>query len=120
MAAHGGQTWWQGWGTGCPFSLGTAPALAGTFIFRVRGHREGTNLQPWGFLGWERGSPRWSLFSPQFRENLQDVLPSLPSQDDHFLLKWLRGNPGVGGDRDGGLADPWGAVELGKRGWRRG
>ncbi|KFM08087.1 SEC14-like 2, partial [Aptenodytes forsteri] len=29
----------------------------------------------------------------QFRENLQDVLPSLPSQDDYFLLKWLRGNP---------------------------
>ncbi|NXW48857.1 S14L2 protein, partial [Nyctiprogne leucopyga] len=28
--------------------------------------------------------------SPQFRENLQDVLPSLPAQDDHFLLKWLR------------------------------
>ncbi|NWH68036.1 S14L2 protein, partial [Geococcyx californianus] len=27
---------------------------------------------------------------PQFRENLQDVLPSLPSQDDYFLLKWLR------------------------------
>ncbi|NWH72751.1 S14L2 protein, partial [Piaya cayana] len=26
----------------------------------------------------------------QFRENLQDVLPSLPSQDDYFLLKWLR------------------------------
>ncbi|NXN55964.1 S14L2 protein, partial [Rynchops niger] len=32
------------------------------------------------------------LFSPQFRENLQDVLPSLPSQDDYFLLKWLRGD----------------------------
>ncbi|XP_009987637.1 PREDICTED: SEC14-like protein 2, partial [Tauraco erythrolophus] len=31
-----------------------------------------------------------SLFSLQFRENLQDVLPSLPSQDDYFLLKWLR------------------------------
>ncbi|NXK51642.1 S14L2 protein, partial [Chauna torquata] len=29
-------------------------------------------------------------FSPQFRENLKDVLPSLPSQDDYFLLKWLR------------------------------
>ncbi|NXF46062.1 S14L2 protein, partial [Oceanites oceanicus] len=28
--------------------------------------------------------------SPQFRENLQDVLPSLPSQDDYYLLKWLR------------------------------
>ncbi|NXP04131.1 S14L2 protein, partial [Thinocorus orbignyianus] len=30
------------------------------------------------------------LFSLQFRENLKDVLPSLPSQDDYFLLKWLR------------------------------
>ncbi|NXE96017.1 S14L2 protein, partial [Menura novaehollandiae] len=28
--------------------------------------------------------------SPQFRAKLQDVLPSLPSQDDYFLLKWLR------------------------------
>ncbi|NWT12162.1 S14L2 protein, partial [Vireo altiloquus] len=28
--------------------------------------------------------------SLQFREKLQDVLPSLPSQDDYFLLKWLR------------------------------
>ncbi|NWI55118.1 S14L2 protein, partial [Calyptomena viridis] len=26
----------------------------------------------------------------QFREKLQDVLASLPSQDDYFLLKWLR------------------------------
>ncbi|NXH55812.1 S14L2 protein, partial [Rhabdornis inornatus] len=31
-----------------------------------------------------------SCFSLQFREKLQDVLPSLPSQDDYFLLKWLR------------------------------
>ncbi|NWU82538.1 S14L2 protein, partial [Onychorhynchus coronatus] len=28
--------------------------------------------------------------SLQFREKLQDVLPSLPAQDDYFLLKWLR------------------------------
>ncbi|NXA11691.1 S14L2 protein, partial [Sapayoa aenigma] len=28
--------------------------------------------------------------SLQFREKLQDVLASLPSQDDYFLLKWLR------------------------------
>ncbi|NXT90086.1 S14L2 protein, partial [Anhinga rufa] len=28
--------------------------------------------------------------SPQLRENVRDVLPSLPSQDDYFLLKWLR------------------------------
>ena len=54
-------------------------------------------------LGWERGPLRqWSLFSPQFRENLQDVLPSLPSQDDYFLLKWLRGIPRVGDTRGGG------------------
>uniref|UniRef100_A0A8C4JVZ1 SEC14 like lipid binding 2 n=2 Tax=Dromaius novaehollandiae TaxID=8790 RepID=A0A8C4JVZ1_DRONO len=26
----------------------------------------------------------------RFRENLKDVLPCLPSQDDYFLLKWLR------------------------------
>uniref|UniRef100_A0A8C5X605 CRAL/TRIO N-terminal domain-containing protein n=1 Tax=Malurus cyaneus samueli TaxID=2593467 RepID=A0A8C5X605_9PASS len=25
-----------------------------------------------------------------FREKLKDVLPSLPAQDDYFLLKWLR------------------------------
>ncbi|NWY76219.1 S14L2 protein, partial [Erithacus rubecula] len=31
-----------------------------------------------------------SCLSLQFREKLQDVLPSLPSQDDYFLLKWLR------------------------------
>ncbi|NWV24426.1 S14L2 protein, partial [Origma solitaria] len=28
--------------------------------------------------------------SLQFREKLKDVMPSLPSQDDYFLLKWLR------------------------------
>ncbi|POI20844.1 hypothetical protein CIB84_015408 [Bambusicola thoracicus] len=28
--------------------------------------------------------------SPQFREKIKDVLPSLPSQDDYYLLKWLR------------------------------
>ncbi|XP_051887849.1 SEC14-like protein 2 [Pristis pectinata] len=26
----------------------------------------------------------------KFRENIQDILPSLPVQDDHFLLRWLR------------------------------
>uniref|UniRef100_A0A8D2J360 Uncharacterized protein n=1 Tax=Varanus komodoensis TaxID=61221 RepID=A0A8D2J360_VARKO len=25
-----------------------------------------------------------------FRENIQDILPGLPDQDDYFLLKWLR------------------------------
>ncbi|NWX91845.1 S14L2 protein, partial [Nothoprocta ornata] len=36
-----------------------------------------------------------TLFSPQFRANIKDLLPSLPSQDDYFLLKWLRGNRSV-------------------------
>ncbi|XP_055653474.1 SEC14-like protein 2 isoform X2 [Falco peregrinus] len=35
-------------------------------------------------------SPRQAEALAQFRENLKDVLPSLPSQDDYFLLKWLR------------------------------
>ncbi|KAK2523073.1 Sec14l2 [Columba guinea] len=35
-------------------------------------------------------SPRQAEALAQFRENLQDVLPSLPAQDDYFLLKWLR------------------------------
>ncbi|KAF7238444.1 SEC14-like protein 2 [Varanus komodoensis] len=26
----------------------------------------------------------------KFRENIQDILPGLPDQDDYFLLKWLR------------------------------
>ncbi|XP_006640494.2 SEC14-like lipid binding 8 [Lepisosteus oculatus] len=26
----------------------------------------------------------------QFRENIQDILPKLPAQHDHFLLRWLR------------------------------
>ncbi|ETE60225.1 SEC14-like protein 2, partial [Ophiophagus hannah] len=25
-----------------------------------------------------------------FRENIQDILPGLPTQDDYYLLKWLR------------------------------
>uniref|UniRef100_A0A8D2J1A6 SEC14-like protein 2 n=1 Tax=Varanus komodoensis TaxID=61221 RepID=A0A8D2J1A6_VARKO len=28
--------------------------------------------------------------TPTFRENIQDILPGLPDQDDYFLLKWLR------------------------------
>ncbi|XP_042684732.1 SEC14-like protein 2 isoform X1 [Centrocercus urophasianus] len=35
-------------------------------------------------------SPRQAEALAQFRENIKDVLPSLPLQDDHFLLKWLR------------------------------
>ncbi|KAG8146139.1 hypothetical protein E2320_012529 [Naja naja] len=26
----------------------------------------------------------------KFRENIQDILPGLPAQDDYYLLKWLR------------------------------
>ncbi|XP_061226460.1 SEC14-like protein 2 isoform X2 [Neopsephotus bourkii] len=35
-------------------------------------------------------SPRQAEALAQFREHVQDVLPSLPAQDDYFLLKWLR------------------------------
>lgn len=31
------------------------------------------------------------LRRPQFRERIQDILPQLPAQHDHFLLRWLRG-----------------------------
>lgn len=31
------------------------------------------------------------LRRPQFRERIQDILPQLPAQNDHFLLRWLRG-----------------------------
>ncbi|XP_054248768.1 SEC14-like protein 2 isoform X1 [Indicator indicator] len=35
-------------------------------------------------------SPRQAETLAQFRQKLQDVLPSLPDQDDYFLLRWLR------------------------------
>ncbi|KAL9834589.1 SEC14-like protein 2 isoform 1-T1 [Geothlypis trichas] len=35
-------------------------------------------------------SPQQAEVLAQFRGKLQDVLPSLPAQDDYFLLKWLR------------------------------
>ncbi|NWY38033.1 S14L2 protein, partial [Sylvia atricapilla] len=56
----------------------------------LRGKRKGqtSSLE---FFGEDQESlHQLSLLSPQFREKLQDVLPSLPSQDDYFLLKWLR------------------------------
>lgn len=37
-----------------------------------------------------------SYLSLQFRENVQDVLPSLPNPDDYYLLRWLRGEGGGG------------------------
>uniref|UniRef100_A0A3B4B148 Uncharacterized protein n=1 Tax=Periophthalmus magnuspinnatus TaxID=409849 RepID=A0A3B4B148_9GOBI len=35
-------------------------------------------------------SPRQAEALQQFRERIQDVLPLLPAQHDHFLLRWLR------------------------------
>nr|XP_033812862.1 SEC14-like protein 2 isoform X3 [Geotrypetes seraphini] len=35
-------------------------------------------------------SPKQAEALAKFRENVQDVLPSLPSQDDYTLLRWLR------------------------------
>ncbi|GCB63434.1 hypothetical protein scyTo_0014620 [Scyliorhinus torazame] len=35
-------------------------------------------------------SPKQAETLSKFRENIQDILPSLPAQDDHFLLRWLR------------------------------
>uniref|UniRef100_A0A8C3FJP4 SEC14 like lipid binding 2 n=1 Tax=Chrysemys picta bellii TaxID=8478 RepID=A0A8C3FJP4_CHRPI len=35
-------------------------------------------------------SPKQAEALAKFRENLQDVLPSLPNHDDYFLLRWLR------------------------------
>uniref|UniRef100_A0A8D0LCX0 Uncharacterized protein n=1 Tax=Sphenodon punctatus TaxID=8508 RepID=A0A8D0LCX0_SPHPU len=37
-------------------------------------------------------SPKQAEALAKFRENVKDVLPALPAQDDYFLLKWLRGN----------------------------
>lgn len=56
---------------------------------------QGSSKGPWGEFRTEGGqggtchSP--SSLSLQFRENVQDVLPTLPNPDDHFLLRWLRG-----------------------------
>ncbi|XP_048467682.1 SEC14-like lipid binding 8 [Rhincodon typus] len=35
-------------------------------------------------------SPKQAETLTKFRGNIQDILPSLPAQDDHFLLRWLR------------------------------
>ncbi|XP_006894849.1 PREDICTED: SEC14-like protein 4 [Elephantulus edwardii] len=35
-------------------------------------------------------SPRQQEVLAKFRENLQDLLPTLPKPDDYFLLRWLR------------------------------
>ncbi|XP_045441672.1 SEC14-like protein 2 isoform X2 [Pipistrellus kuhlii] len=35
-------------------------------------------------------SPKQEEALAKFRENVRDVLPTLPDPDDHFLLRWLR------------------------------
>lgn len=35
-------------------------------------------------------SPKQTEALEQFRERIQDILPQLPAQHDHFLLRWLR------------------------------
>ncbi|KAF7648174.1 hypothetical protein LDENG_00160960, partial [Lucifuga dentata] len=35
-------------------------------------------------------SPKQAEALQQFRERMQDILPQLPAQNDHFLLRWLR------------------------------
>lgn len=35
-------------------------------------------------------SPKQAEVLQQFRERTQDILPQLPAQHDHFLLRWLR------------------------------
>ena len=47
---------------------------------------------------------------PQFRDNLQDLLPALPNADEYFFLRWLRGEAGRvrGSER-----------ERGKKGFRK-
>ncbi|XP_034873262.1 SEC14-like protein 3 isoform X2 [Mirounga angustirostris] len=35
-------------------------------------------------------SPKQAETLAKFRENVQDVLPTLPNPDDYFLLRWLR------------------------------
>lgn len=63
-----------------------------------------------------------SCLSLQFRENVQDVLPTLPNPDDYFLLRWLRGEgrwaweagAGAGsGQRNDFLWKPWQAETKG-------
>uniref|UniRef100_A0A8C6TQ16 SEC14-like lipid binding 7 n=1 Tax=Neogobius melanostomus TaxID=47308 RepID=A0A8C6TQ16_9GOBI len=35
-------------------------------------------------------NPRQKEILIEFRERIQDILPHLPEQDDHYLLRWLR------------------------------
>uniref|UniRef100_A0A7M4EHK9 SEC14 like lipid binding 2 n=1 Tax=Crocodylus porosus TaxID=8502 RepID=A0A7M4EHK9_CROPO len=49
-----------------------------------------------------------------FRENIKDVLPSLPYQDDCYLLRWLRGENGDRGRKvmDADNIENWKAPEV--------
>lgn len=40
------------------------------------------------------GAPLTIISPPQFQDNLQDLLPTLPNADEYFLLRWLRGEAG--------------------------
>lgn len=73
---------------------------------------------PWtGLMGWLRvgrvrdgigdlrvlGAPLIIISPPhpQFRDNLQDLLPTMPKADDYFLLRWLRGEAsGISGSQE--------------------
>lgn len=70
----------------------------------------GCGPHPAGSLDWtdwqiveQNGRGSWSPPDhyinppPQFRDNLQDLLPALPNADDYFLLRWLRGEAVSGG-----------------------
>uniref|UniRef100_A0A672HTD3 Uncharacterized protein n=1 Tax=Salarias fasciatus TaxID=181472 RepID=A0A672HTD3_SALFA len=37
-------------------------------------------------------SPRQADALTQFRGRIQDLVPDLPAQHDHYLLRWLRGS----------------------------
>uniref|UniRef100_A0A8C5CUC2 SEC14-like protein 2 n=1 Tax=Gadus morhua TaxID=8049 RepID=A0A8C5CUC2_GADMO len=41
-------------------------------------------------------SPKQAEILSEFRERVRDILPALPAQHDHYLLRWLRGErPGL-------------------------
>lgn len=97
--------------------LGTVPCQGGEQRMPGPAGCPWDKLQTWGVREGRGHVPSPAdcapSFSPQFRENLKDVLPSLPSQDDYFLLKWLRGKPGEGTE---GLGHPTGWHRAGDAG----
>lgn len=70
-----------------PYSTSAQPASAALSC----GFSKGSYRESWaeGGQGGTYHSP--NCLSLQFRENVQDVLPTLPNPDDYFLLRWLRG-----------------------------